>query len=663
MFKIFLILIITTVSILAQDKYFIYFKDKGIESGSISKTSSEYNIALSLLSEKAIERRTKTLGENNIISFEDLPISSNYISQIESFNVKIINKLNWFNAVSVFLTGEQKKEISLLPFVSSIERVKKLINKNELTEVIEDSNNKLQTGNNFNSNLDYGFSFNQLQLSEIPILHSKGIKGDGVLIGVLDSGFKWRTLQSLQNITVVAERDFIFNDNNTENETGDHPNQHNHGTIILSVMGGFKPGNLIGVSFGSSFLLAKTEDIRTEKNIEEDNYAAALEWMENFGVDITTSSLGYSEFDAGENSYSYADMNGKTTIVTKAAELAFSRGVLTITSAGNEGNSPWRFITAPADGFNTIAVGAVSFNNNVAAFSGRGPTSDGRIKPDVVAMGVSVLGASATSNNDYSTYNGTSLSAPIVSGTAALLLSVHNHLSNIQLRNILLNTSDNYNLPNNDRGYGLISAKKAISFPNINFSNNKEILHKTIIDLDGVKTNSVKFHYSSNGVFYEELNMNLSSIHYTTFTQELPQFTNGEKINFYFTYEDSLSVEKRNPENSNNIYILNYGKNEIVETNPYIPNEYSLEQNYPNPFNNRTLIKFTTPQQEEAEIILYNAIGEKVAIIYQGLAKKGQNFAEWNGFNDNGIKTASGVYYYFLKIGGQVLARKMILLK
>lgn len=663
MFKIFLILIITTVSILAQDKYFIYFKDKGIESGSISKTSSEYNIALSLLSEKAIERRTKTLGENNIISFEDLPISSNYISQIESFNVKIINKLNWFNAVSVFLTGEQKKEISLLPFVSSIESVKKLINKNELTEVIEDSNNKLQTGNNFNSNLDYGFSFNQLQLSEIPILHSKGIKGDGVLIGVLDSGFKWRTLQSLQNITVVAERDFIFNDNNTENETGDHPNQHNHGTIILSVMGGFKPGNLIGVSFGSSFLLAKTEDIRTEKNIEEDNYAAALEWMENFGVDITTSSLGYSEFDAGENSYSYADMNGKTTIVTKAAELAFSRGVLTITSAGNEGNSPWRFITAPADGFNTIAVGAVSFNNNVAAFSGRGPTSDGRIKPDVVAMGVSVLGASATSNNDYSTYNGTSLSAPIVSGTAALLLSVHNHLSNIQLRNILLNTSDNYNLPNNDRGYGLISAKKAISFPNINFSNNKEILHKTIIDLDGVKTNSVKFHYSSNGVFYEELNMNLSSIHYTTFTQELPQFTNGEKINFYFTYEDSLSVEKRNPENSNNIYILNYGKNEIVETNPYIPNEYSLEQNYPNPFNNRTLIKFTTPQQEEAEIILYNAIGEKVAIIYQGLAKKGQNFAEWNGFNDNGIKTASGVYYYFLKIGGQVLARKMILLK
>lgn len=659
--KIFLILIIISVFVPAQDKYFIYFKDKGIEAGDkIAKTSNEYSEALSFLSEKSIERRIKNLGENNIISYEDLPLNEKYINQIENLGIKIIHKLKWFNSVSAILTEEQKNTISQLPFVASVEKVKKFIKKYEAEEI--ETVPKNQNENNI-TNFDYGFSFTQLQLSDIPVLHAKGIKGEGVLIGVLDSGFKWRTLEAFQHINIVAEKDFIFNDNNTENEPGDHPNQHNHGTTVLSVMGGFKQGSLIGASYGASFLLAKTEDIRSEKNIEEDNYAAALEWMENFGVAITTSSLGYSEFDAGENSYTYADMNGKTTIVTKAAELAFSRGVLTITSAGNEGNSPWRFITAPADGFNTIAVGAVNFNNNLASFSGRGPSSDGRIKPDVTAMGVSVLGASATGTNDYTTYNGTSLSAPIVSGTAALLLSVHKNLTNVQMRNILLLTAGNNLAPNNEIGYGLVSAKKAISFPNLSLINNKEFIIKSFIDDNGVKTNNVKFFISSDGHSYEEYLMNVSSDNFFTFTSELPPFTVGEKINFYFSYEDSLGNNKRHPENNNNFYILNYGKNEIIEKNPYIPNEYTLEQNYPNPFNNRTLIKFTTPEPAEAEIIIFNTIGEKIATVYKGTAKRGQNFAEWNGFNDNGIKTASGVYYYFLKISGKVLARKMIYLK
>lgn len=659
--KIFLILIITSFFVSAQDKYFIYFKDKGVEAATqISKTSSEFSEAISKLSEKAIERRIKTLGENNIISFEDLPLNENYINQIENLGIKIIHKLKWFNAVSVYLTYEQFNIISQFPFVSSVEKVKKLIKKYEAEEIENVPKNKYE--NNI-TNFDYGSSYTQLQLSDIPVLHSKGIKGEGVLIGVLDSGFKWRTLEAFQHINIIAEKDFIFNDNNTENEPGDHPNQHNHGTTVLSVMGGFKNGSLIGASYGASFLLAKTEDIRTEKNIEEDNYAAALEWMENLGVDITTSSLGYSKFDAGQNSYVYADMNGKTTIVTKAAELAFSKGVLTITSAGNEGNTAWKYITAPADGFNTIAVGAVNANNVLASFSGRGPSSDGRIKPDVTAMGVSVVGANAVGSNDYTTYNGTSLSAPIVSGTAALLLSVHKNLTNVQARNILLNTSANSLTPNNEIGFGLVSAKKAVSFPILSLINNKEYIIKSIIDNNGVKTNNVKLFLSSDGYSYNEYLMNVSNDNIITYTSELPPFTIGEKINFYFSYEDSLGNQKRQPENNTNFYILNYGKNEIVEANPYIPNEYTLEQNYPNPFNNRTLIKFTTPEPADAELIIFNTIGEKVATIYKGNAKRGQNFAEWNGLNDNGIKTASGVYYYFLKISGQVLARKMIYLK
>ena len=165
--------------------------------------------------------------------------------------------------------------------------------------------------------------------------------------------------------------------------------------------------------------------------------------MEGYGVDVTSSSLGYSIFDPSTFSYTYRDMDGKTTIVTRAAELSFNRGVVTVTSAGNEGNFSWFYITAPADGINTLGIGAVDNNNEVAGFSSRGPSSDGRIKPDVAAQGVGVYGASAGIFNGYVYRNGTSVAAPIASGIAALLLSAHPHLLNSQVRNILFETSDN----------------------------------------------------------------------------------------------------------------------------------------------------------------------------------------------------------------------------
>ncbi len=273
------------------------------------------------------------------------------------------------------------------------------------------------------------------------------------------------------------------------------PKQADHGTYVFSIIGGYKDSVLIGASYGSSFILAKTEDIRSETHVEEDNYAAALEWMENLGVDVTSSSLGYNTFTSG-TSYTYADMNGKTTIVTRAAELAFQRGVVTITAAGNEGNTKWRYIIAPADGFNTMAVGAVNSDNIVAAFSSRGPTYDGRIKPDVVAMGVNVYGASTNGPDLYTYGSGTSSATPIAGGIAGLLLSAFPHLSNVQVRDIFHETSDNSEDPDNDRGYGLLSAAKAISFPNLQNLNGNYILHKAFID--SFPVSDVNFHYTTN---------------------------------------------------------------------------------------------------------------------------------------------------------------------
>ncbi len=180
----------------------------------------------------------------------------------------------------------------------------------------------------------------RMNLSHIPAVHDMGITGEGVRIGILDTGFDWENHISLSGRTVIAEYDFVYNDFETANDEFDESfQQHNHGTSVFSIMAGFDEGNLIGPAFNSEFVLAKTEYLPKEIHAEEDNYAAALEWMDSIGVDITSSSLGYSYGfeDYGEVSYTYEDMDGKTTIVTKAAELAFDRGIVVITSAGNEG--------------------------------------------------------------------------------------------------------------------------------------------------------------------------------------------------------------------------------------------------------------------------------------------------------------------------------------
>ena len=373
---LFLAIAISFSNSFAQTKYLVYFKDKGITVNErFDKISALYQSALSELTERSINRRIKNLGEGNIISFEDIPIKPGYIFSLESLGIKIENNLKWFNAVSAYLTDQQFEEILQLNFIDKIDKVRILKFSNKLPEVT----GPLSKQSYLDFPINYGESFDQLQLSDIPIVHSKGITGEGVLIGMLDTGFDWKNHESLQNATILAEYDFVNKDSITSDEENDQPGQQNHGTLTFSVVGGFKDSSLIGSGFGSDFILAKTEDIRSETHVEEDNYAAALQWMENLGVDITSASLGYSQFDASTFSYTYEDMDGKTTIVTRAAEVAFRKGVLTVNSAGNEGGTPWFFIIAPADGFNTIGVGAVDLNNQIASFSSRGPTFDGRI--------------------------------------------------------------------------------------------------------------------------------------------------------------------------------------------------------------------------------------------------------------------------------------------
>lgn len=645
----------------AQKKYFIYFIDKGVEAAlSLEKGSQVYNSTLSLLSVKSIDRRIKIMGEEDLITFEDIPLKEDYVIQLEQIGIKIENKLRWFNAVTAYLTEEEKIKVASFSFIDRIEQVRTFVFKSPKVEItlkyFKQSSNLLE--------YDYGPSFAQLQLSDIPAVHSKGITGEGVLLGLLDTGFNWKNHESLNDATVVDEYDFVFKDNSTANDSLDNPNQHNHGTLVFSIVGGFKEGSLVGAAFGSDFILAKTEDIRSEKHIEEDNYAAALEWMESYGVDIASSSLGYSTFDSPEFSYTYSDMDGKTTIVTKAAELAFRRGVITISSAGNEGAVEWHYILAPADGFNTLGIGAVNSDNEVAAFSSRGPSYDGRVKPDIVTQGVSVYCANANDYSGYITASGTSVAAPIASGIASLLLSAHPHLKNSQVRKILFESADNNLSPDNEKGYGLISAVKAIEFPNLNASQGTYILNKIYINNENIFPQTLYVYYSTNGIDYTEHQMEYDGD--LKYSFKLPYLFNDDLVEFYFMYDDNTGATYRDPIGGN--YKFYYGSLDISLNLSTVQtySDFFVSDPYPNPFypelNTFTSVSIKSSGNENLSIRIIDPLGQKVSE-FNTVTNDDENRFDWYGKNSNGIALSSGVYYLLIDLNGKSFSRKLILLR
>ena len=656
--KIILLVLLIIPFTYSQTKYLIYFKDKGISPGkALYKNEAIYNEALQLLTPRCIERREKVMPADRLVTYEDVPIKSEYINDIQSLGIKIENKLRWFNAVSAYLTGAQLSDALKLPFVEKIVPVK-IFRVDTNMPVVKNSPGSQEK---VQSPSDYGFSYGQYELSDIPVVQAKGITGQGIIIGILDDGFIWKNHESLAARKVLNEYNFVFHTTSTAPQPGDAPESGHHGTYVFSILAGYKDGSIIGPAYNASFILAKTEDDRSESHIEEDNYAAALQWMESQGVDITTSSLGYNIFDDTTYSYTYQDLNGNTSIITKAINLAFDRGVLTFTAAGNEGNSSWHYVDMPADGFNVLAVGAVDNNNIVASFSSRGPTFDGRIKPDIVTQGVNVYGANANTSNGYEYANGTSAATPIASGIGAMLLSTYPYLTNVQARKILMETAGNASTPNNDRGYGLLSAERAISFPNIYNNSGTFEINKIFFSNNGVVPGSAKISYSNNGTTFTTATLNYNDTLKYSFS--LPVMQNDSKVYFYYTYDDSLGNVVRDP--SSDYYTLNYGNldNETGTMDNTNTTNSILVTNYPNPFNSSTKIDFYSNTNQSARLIIMDAIGQVVKILFNGTAVSGKNSFVWDGKTDNGIKCASGVYYYILKLGGKDYGNKMIMVK
>jgi len=649
--KIFFLIFILVSITSAQDlqKYFVYFKDKGgNQSNILNKGSKEYQIALNSLTQRSIDRRKKTLGEE-IISFEDLPVDKDYVKNIKLLGADIIWELKWFNAVSCLITEKEIEQIKKLPFVDRIEKVKTLRYNKKNNE--ENLLAKVLTKSNSVYNLDYGFSLTQNELSDVPAVHDLGFSGQDVLIGLLDAGFAWREHPSLKNADVIAEYDFVFGDSLTDDGYAAH------GTSVFSLIGGFDEGNIIGPAYGAKYVLAKTENINSETNVEEDNFAAALEWMESLGVDITSTSLGYSEFDAGEDSYTYKDMDGKTTIATQASEIAFTKGILSISSAGNEGNKSWKYITAPSDGFNTLAVGAVTSANKVAAFSSVGPTYDKRIKPEILTQGVTCFRAVAYSEG-YSFGQGTSFSAPIASGIAAQLLSAFPFLKNTQMRRIVMESGDNPDKPDNSRGYGLLSAKRVLEYPNLKEVNSSYILNKMFIDENIGESDSVfAAVYDPRSDDQPIGLMQKKNGYYSLDISSYPLGTELQ-IQFYIIGESGSHSNL-----SDEIYKFIYGSLDITRfTDKIIPQSFNVYQNYPNPFNSSTTILVDLPEPTNLKLKIYDILGRKVKTLFDGNKLQGEHIFFWNGNDNYGSRAASGVYIYRISTSGFTSARKMILL-
>jgi len=563
-------------------KYWIVFKDKGVfKPGEfITPGSKAYETGKSILTEKAIQRRMKIFSEENLIKYDDLPVYEDYINRIEKSGIKVIAKSRWLNGVSAYLTSTQFEAIKKLDFISGLFLMGKYYKNSEdygkplYMEILEFNNSgQIEKKDKYN----YGRSYEQVNQINVPKLHNIGITGKGVLVASFDSGFEWRTHEALKELTVIGEYDFINKDEKTFNEyhSGqpyvDRTEQSTHGTATLSNLGGYKPGKIFGPAFGSDFILAKTEYTPTETPMEEDFYLEACEWAESMGADIITSSLGYRGYDEpfGKNSYKYENYDGNTAITTLAGKKAAYFGVVVVTSVGNNHQTQPPSIGSPADGDSIIAVGAVNSRGVIADFSSNGPTSDGRIKPDVVAMGfknIVALQKNITGNDStYGVMNGTSFSCPLVAGVCALILSSHPELTPIQVREALRNTADKSSNPNNIYGWGLVNAYDAALYWGAIWSNEPEF-EKTDNGLkvsiyfaskDKIESGFVKIYYSeSEGSeaipkvmeLTESLNDGNNSGKYSVIIENI---TDISSLKIFFSYRDmngeDIYYPKSNP--------------------------------------------------------------------------------------------------------------------
>lgn len=445
---LFLFIVFTLVSSAqsVKGKYFVQFKDKDHSPFVLSNPEQ-------FLSAKSIERRLK---QNIPINTDDLPVSSFYIDSIKKMGFKIRTRSKWFNAVTLEVSDSVLfNKLSLLSFVDNFQITKP---ENTLKGIEKKDCISLQYfGSSILSDNEYGSAYNQIALNNGQWLHKAGYTGAGMLIAIIDAGFDAvNTLSAFAPIfessRLIATKDFVDGDEYLYDA-------HFHGRNVFSMIGGFMYNTYMGTAPDASFVLLRSEDVDSEFLIEEDNWIAAAEFADSIGADLINTSLGYSKFNDSMQNHSYPDMNGHVARISKAASMAASKGIIVVVAAGNEGDDTWRYITAPADADSILTVGAVTDKRERAVFSSIGYSSDGRVKPDIMAMGFGNAFQDANGQTGYG--DGTSYASPVICGLAACLWQAFPTQSAQNIIGAIRQSANQFNSPNSFYGYGIPDFEKA----------------------------------------------------------------------------------------------------------------------------------------------------------------------------------------------------------
>ncbi|MEO0895130.1 MAG: S8 family serine peptidase [Bacteroidota bacterium] len=433
-----------TMATYAQSAYWVMLSDKG------EQATHKLNQVAENFSPQALALRKE---KNISFNMADVPVESSYVHAIEESGIEVLSTSRWINAVAVHANACDLDYLESLSFVKGIRPCASFV-ANAYEENILDIAELSQVMGD-----EYGKGQTQVDMINVPAFHAKGFRGKGVRIAILDAGFPGvDSIKAFDKIRkegrVIATYDFVEND-----EFVYH--QSSHGTNVMSCIGTDVPGKLIGTAPDASFVLCRTEDSRSETQVEEYNFLRAVEWCDSVGVDILHASLGYTKFDDGIGSYTYQDLDGDKAIVTRAVDLAASKGILCTISAGNEGRNSWHYIAAPCDADSVLCVGSVDKYEKKSGFSSFGPTADGRIKPDVMAMGSYT--AIWRPNNRQGNSSGTSFSGPLMAGFMACLMHANPDAEPMNLIQATRMSGDQAGLPDNEYGYGIPDLVKADS--------------------------------------------------------------------------------------------------------------------------------------------------------------------------------------------------------
>jgi len=439
-----------------QNRYIFFFEDKNNSPYSLSNPQQ-------YLSSRAIARRN---AHNIPLDSSDLPVNPAYIQGVAATGATVLNVTKWFNGIIVETSSSSVlAAIAVLPYVknfnvvgrpASPNPVPNKFSKEEIIPLQTNQSSFLRT-----ASFNYGQSANQINMIGLESLHTAGYSGNNMLIAVLDAGFLQANTMTcfdslFQQNRLLASWDFV-------DREADVFDDNSHGTSVLSCMAANVPGDYIGTAPHASYLLLRSEDAGSEYLIEEYNWSVAAEYADSAGADVINSSLGYFTFDDASQNHTYGDMDGNTCPAAIAADKAASRGIIVTSSVGNEGNSPWNYLITPADGDSVMAVGGVDAFSTYVGFSSNGPSSDGRVKPDVSAQAFQTVLFSPWSGTTPVSGNGTSFSGPIIAGAAACLWQSSPQHSNMEIIQAIRRSASQFNNPDSNLGYGI---------PNFSFANN-----------------------------------------------------------------------------------------------------------------------------------------------------------------------------------------------